>query len=533
MELFQEYLGGGGKKQQKIFGSSLEDIKQKAIKAGINPVNLQQAQQFQDGSWTPFAQGTTATYKGSEGIAEQSFTGTKQEITQQATDAGINPSNLFSGIDKFVPEADDNIDISQGEASVLQGSQSGWFKKFQNAYVSGQATLQNSIDMAMNRLMEITEEEKQARESQISDIKGDLDEAKASSSGQELYYNLAEKEDLKGKRDELLKLKNKMAMLNNAYEESIMETEGSGITIGQSRGELARKQRSYASRATMIQAQASMLSDDLDTSMELIKLWYDDATEERVAEISRYSDLLDVAEKAKLNLSNQDRTDVANLISTLTGEQAKQDDNKDKIMALAVDPNTAEAFFSSGASLDDTYETILEKMSPYMSSYAKQRRLKALNEGGMSVEEILEKQRIEESMIGLSWEIIGVKKQIQDEESKRNPDEDKLKILRSKENTLYSRVSTGDRLELNQKIKDISSNYTEVLGAARQLVEEEGLEPAVNIISADETLDVTTRQNIINKIQSEKAKPKIGIGGIIKTIFTTGLFSPTKYLFKK
>jgi len=380
MELFQEYLGGGGKKQQKIFGSSLEDIKQKAIKAGINPVNLQQAQQFQDGSWTPFAQGTTATYKGSEGIAEQSFTGTKQEITQQATDAGINPSNLFSGIDKFVPEADDNIDISQGEASVLQGSQSGWFKKFQNAYVSGQATLQNSIDMAMNRLMEITEEEKQARESQISDIKGDLDEAKASSSGQELYYNLAEKEDLKGKRDELLKLKNKMAMLNNAYEESIMETEGSGITIGQSRGELARKQRSYASRATMIQAQASMLSDDLDTSMELIKLWYDDATEERVAEISRYSDLLDVAEKAKLNLSNQDRTDVANLISTLTGEQAKQDDNKDKIMALAVDPNTAEAFFSSGASLDDTYEQILEKMSPYMSAYAKAERLAALEE---------------------------------------------------------------------------------------------------------------------------------------------------------
>jgi len=175
------------KKQQKIFGSSLEDIKQKAIKAGINPVNLQQAQQFQDGSWTPFAQGTTATYKGSEGIAEQSFTGTKQEITQQATDARNKyQATLFSGIDKFVPEASDNIDISEGEASVLQGGQSNWFKTFQDAYVSGQATIQKSIADLMKQQSDITQETREGYQDTIDEAKTGLEEAKDKPYGEEV-----------------------------------------------------------------------------------------------------------------------------------------------------------------------------------------------------------------------------------------------------------------------------------------------------------------------------------------------------------
>ena len=457
-------------------------------------------------------------------------TGWQQSPFEQEATFGDTGS---SGIDKFVPEASDNIDISEGEASVLQGGQSNWFKTFQDAYVSGQATIQKSIADLMKQQSDITKETREGYQDTIDEAKTGLEEAKDKPYGEELGEELSEKYKLQEKIDKLGEIGNQMAQLQGAYDASVAQTEMSGITIGQSRGELARKQREYASKTSVLQAKSAVITDQYNLVSDIVEKYYNSAESERTAEISRYQNLLDVATKAKLSLTAEDKDQITNQINLLLGEQAKQEANKDKIMALAIDPNTAEAFFSSGASLDDTYEQILEKMSPFMSSYAKQRRLKALNEGGMSVEEILEKQRIEESMIGLSWEIIGVKKQIQDEESKRNPDEDKLKILRSKENTLYSRVSTGDRLELNQKIKDISSNYTEVLGAARQLVEEEGLEPAVNIISADETLDVTTRQNIINKIQSEKAKPKIGIGGIIKTIFTTGLFSPTKYLFKK
>jgi len=457
-------------------------------------------------------------------------TGWQQSPFEQEATFGDTGS---SGIDKFVPEQDDNIDISQGETSLLQGGQSGWFKIFQNSFVSGENAIQQSIVDLQKQQADITQEQREGYQSAIDTAQTGIDELKAETHGKELKEELSEKYKLQEKIDKLGEIGNQLAQLKGAYDASVAQTEGSGITVGQSRGELARKQKEYASKASVLQIQSATITNQYNLASDLIQSTYDDRTEERDKELSRYEDLLDVASRANLSLNADDKNQIASQIDLLKGEQTKQDDNKDKIMALAVDPNTAEAFFSSGASLDDTYETILEKMSPYMSSYAKQRRLKALNEGGMSVEEILEKQRIEESMIGLSWEIIGVKKQIQDEESKRNPDEDKLKILRSKENTLYSRVSTGDRLELNQKIKDISSNYTEVLGAARQLVEEEGLEPAVNIISADETLDVTTRQNIINKIQSEKAKPKIGIGGIIKTIFTTGLFSPTKYLFKK
>ena len=281
----------------------------------------------------------------------------------------------FGQLNQLVPEPDENIDVEKGTDSLLKGSQSGWFKKFQNMYKSGQTTLQNSIDMVNNRLMEITEEEKTAKEQQVTSAAEGLKEAKDSLSGQALYDTFAKKEGLKEKRDKLLKLGNKMAILTNAYEESVMATENSGITIGQSRGELARKQREYASKATMLQAQASIINDDLESAKESVKMFYEDARDERINEIKRYQDLLLVATQAKLNLSQQDRKDVKNILTQLQEEQVKQEDNKDKIMALMINPSTAEAFFSSGASLDDSYETILEKMSPYMSQFAKERRV--------------------------------------------------------------------------------------------------------------------------------------------------------------
>ena len=374
MNLYQEYLGGGGVSQQKIFGSSLEDIKQKAIKAGINPVNLQEAQQFQNGSWTPFTQGQTATYKGSDGIPEQSFAGTNQEITQQATAAGINPSNLFSGLDKFVPEQGDNIQVDKGTESLLQGGQSDWFKTFQNAYVSGQNTIQQSIANLMKQQADITEEQRQGYQGDIDKATEGLEEAEAKPTGEELGSELSEKYKLQEKIDALGEIGNQLAQLQGAYDTSIAETEMSGITVGQSRGELSRKYKEYASKATVLQARGAVINEQYNLVSDLVKQYYTSAETERTAEIKRYQNLLDVATQAKLALTGDDKNMITNQINLLLGEQTKQEDNKDKIMALMIDPSTAEAFFNSGASLDDSYETILEKMSPYMSAYAQEKR---------------------------------------------------------------------------------------------------------------------------------------------------------------
>jgi len=135
----------------------------------------------------------------------------------------------------------------------------------------------------------------------------------------------------------------------------------SGITIGQSRGELARKQREYASKATVLQAQGAVITEQYNLVSDIVEKYYNSAESERTAEISRYQNLLDVATRAKLALNTDDKNQITNQINLLLGEQAKQEANKDKIMALAIDPNTAEAFFNSGASLDDTYEQILER----------------------------------------------------------------------------------------------------------------------------------------------------------------------------
>jgi len=286
-----------------------------------------------------------------------------------------------SGLNQFVPEADDNIDISQGSSSVLQGGQSNWFKTFQDSYVSGQATVQQSIAKLLQQQADITQETREGYQDTIDEAKAGLETAEDKPYGEELGEELSEKYKLQEKIDKLGEIGNQLAQLQGAYDASVAQTEMSGITIGQSRGELARKQREYASKATVLQAQGAVITEQYNLVSDIVEKYYNSAESERTAEISRYQNLLDVATRAKLALNTDDKNQITTQINLLLGEQAKQEANKDKIMALAIDPNTAEAFFNSGASLDDTYEQILEKMSPFMSAFAKAERLAGLDDG--------------------------------------------------------------------------------------------------------------------------------------------------------
>ena len=127
-------------------------------------------------------------------------TGWQQSPFEQGATFGDTGS---SGIDKFVPEADDNIDISQGEASVLQGGQSNWFKTFQDAYVSGQATIQKSIADLMKQQADITQETREGYQDTIDQAKTGLEEAKDKPYGEELGEELSEKYKLQEKIDKL------------------------------------------------------------------------------------------------------------------------------------------------------------------------------------------------------------------------------------------------------------------------------------------------------------------------------------------
>ena len=286
-----------------------------------------------------------------------------------------------SGLNQFVPEADDNIDISQGSSSVLQGGQSRWFEIFQNSYTAGQDTIQQGIVDLQKQQADITQRARDTYQANIDKAQTRIDELEEETHGRELKEELSEEYEIKEKIDRLGELGRQMAQLQGAYDSSVSETEMSGITIGQSRGELARKQRKYAERASLIQIESAMITNQVNLAKDIIQNTYNDITEERDKELSRYEKLLDVASKAHLALDDDDKNQITTQINLLLGEQAKQEANKDKIMALAIDPNTTEAFFSSGASLDDTYEQILEKMSPFMSAFAKAERLAGLDDG--------------------------------------------------------------------------------------------------------------------------------------------------------
>ena len=72
------------------------------------------------------------------------------------------------------------------------------------------------------------------------------------------------------KIDELNEVKNQMIQLKSTYDASVAETEGSGITIGQARGELSRKQREYASKSTVLEAKAAIITDQYNLAQESI-----------------------------------------------------------------------------------------------------------------------------------------------------------------------------------------------------------------------------------------------------------------------
>ena len=455
---------------------------------------------------------------------EQSSTpGWQQSPFQQGASFGNTQLN------GFVPEADDNIDISQGETSLLQGSQSRWFEIFQNSYVAGQDTIQQGIVDLQKQQADITQRTRDTYQANIDKAQTGIDELEEETYGRELKEELSEEYEIKEKIDRLGELGRQMAQLQGAYDSSVSETEMSGITIGQSRGELARKQRKYAERASLIQIESAMITNQVNLAKDIIQNTYNDITEERDKELSRYQNLLDVASKAHLALDDDDKNQISNQINLLLGEQAKQEANKDKIMALAIDPSTAEAFFNSGASLDDTYEQILEKMSPFMSSFAKQRRLNALSNGTKTPSEIADEERKLENMTTLAWDILRIQSQLGKEKN-----EDKRKILQSQLDKLYGRVSIGDRAELNQMTNEISTEYSEILDGANKLVNEVGLEQATSIINADTDLSPNIKQAVLSKLQEDAKSGGGFISGLLKNMF---LNNPLVYgiggLFKK
>jgi len=294
-------------------------------------------------------------------------------------------ASFGTGLQELVPEQDDNINVDQGSTEIIKGGQSEWNQTFQDIYVSSQNVVQQGIADLMKQQSDLIEEQRSQRESDITSAQEGLDDAKDKPYGEELGDTLSEKYKLQEKIDQLGEVQNQLAQLQGVYDASVAETEGSGITIGQSRGELSRKQREFASKATVLEAKAAIITNQYNLVSDIVNKYYTSAEKERNAEIGRYQSLLDIAKESKLALSDNDQNLITTQINLLLGEQTKQEANKDKIMTLAIDPNTAEAFFKSGASFDDTYETILDKMSPFMSQFAQQERLDVGTGEGTSV----------------------------------------------------------------------------------------------------------------------------------------------------
>jgi len=102
-------------------------------------------------------------------------------------------------------------------------------------------------------------------------------------------------------------------------------------------------------------------------------------------------------------------------------------------------------------------------------------------------------------MEGLAWDIAKKQSQLQKETN-----DDKEKIIRKEIDDLYSLVPIGDRLKLDKIKKDLVSNYTNMLSGAKQLVASEGYEQAINIINADESLNINIKQSIFSALQKEQ-----------------------------
>lgn len=284
----------------------------------------------------------------------------QQFVNQSASNYSIG--NLA----QFAPPATSNINPTNGSTGTIPNlGQSTMGSYFNNQVVTGLSQFEQSILNYTQQQEALRQQRETEAQSQYDQAFAGLEQAQTGESGEALMRRLMAEQGIQDKQNQLVEFQKQLATLQNQYTVANNAIGNLPINTAIIRGQQYLKQQEFAAKATLIQARGAIVEGQLNFAQDLVKGYYEAASVDRQNQISRYQNLLSLADQKLVRLNADEKENLNMMISTLQSAEQRQQDNRDKISALMLDPVAAAAWSKTpGLSLDMNYNDIVSRLLP-------------------------------------------------------------------------------------------------------------------------------------------------------------------------
>lgn len=324
----------------------------------------------------------------------------QQFLNQSASNYSIG--NLA----QFAPPATANTNPADGSNTTIPNQgQSTMGTYFNNQIVTGLSQFEQSIMNYTNQQEVLRQQQETAAQGQYDQAFAGLENAQNGESGEALMRRLMAEQGIQDKQNQLVEFQKQLANLQNQYTTANNAIGNQPINTAIIRGQQYLKQQEFAAKATLVQAQGAIVEGQLNFAQDLVKGYYEAASTDRLNQINRYQNLLSLADQKLVRLDAEEKDNLNLMISTLERAETRQQENKDKISALMLDPITSVAWTKTpGLSLDMDFNEIVKKMMP--AYIAENRRLEQLKKAGSgtTVKEPSDIQDAQSNLISGKWD---------------------------------------------------------------------------------------------------------------------------------
>lgn len=284
----------------------------------------------------------------------------KQYLGQSASNYSIG--NLA----QFVSPAQNNINPNTGQAFTIPDlGQSKMGEYGFNTNIQGITNTEQALLRLEADRQRINEQRQIDAQANYDKAFAGMENAYNQQSGADLMRGLMAEQGIQDKQNQLVEFQKQLAQLQNDYTMADNAIGNQNINSSIIRGQQFLKQQEFAAKSTLIQSQAAIVEGQLNFAKDLVTSYYDAATTDRNNQINRYQTLLKLADDKLVNLQADEKDNLNAMISTLQTAETRQQDNKDKISALMLDPIASVAWSKTpGLSLDMDYNEIVQKLMP-------------------------------------------------------------------------------------------------------------------------------------------------------------------------
>lgn len=356
----------GLQKQNRLLGPTEFENLRKEWTAGFNKAGIQDINVINKAIEDSFItrQGGDILLRGGAPSLENVITRTQRRGTSDITqNISTPPTNVP------VDSITEDIPSPKGFNNLIQDNQTQTAVNLADTSLSG---IEKQILSLREQLRAQTSAEKAKVQGDLEGLQQGLTDL-SNLSTSEIIEKQFEKFKIQEKEDALTKIQNEIIAEREALELGL-SMEGQRVSP---MALIGRKQRALQeqglARIGALTAQAEVIAGNLDRAMSKADLFTNAINSDRERQISTLQTLIGLKNDKYLQLSNKEEKQLEAQISTLEKEIEKVEENKNFIMGLLTDPDTASAALEAGISFLDTPETASKKLNPILVKQQKEK----------------------------------------------------------------------------------------------------------------------------------------------------------------